>query len=54
MNKVTKSIMEFRFLELVGKVKFIDCCKKLGVKLSAVCPGVKKPPSVEVIMKFEK
>ena len=27
--------MEFRFLELLGKVKFIDCCKKLGVKLSA-------------------
>ena len=46
--------MEFRFLELVGKVKFIDCCKKLEVKLSAVCPGVKKPSSVEVIRKFEK
>ena len=45
---------EFRFLEPVGKVKFIDYRKKLEVKFSAVFLGVKKPLSVQVIRRFEK
>ena len=46
--------MEFRFLELVGKVKFIDCCEKSEVKFSAVCHGVKKLLSVQGLRRFEK
>ena len=52
--KGTKGMEEFRFLEPVGKVKFIDYCKKLEVKFSAVFLGVKKPLSVQVIRRFEK